>query len=316
MKTKRQSGSRERCNRRVVARRSVMAAILALFAVGCGEDGQPLDGGAVDASSDAPTDAADAAVGDSAGQPDVVSDSAGSPIITEVELVEQTGTHPGAYVCIEADCPSGKVVLGGGGEWDPAIVLGTMQPDTETSFQLCGDSTAGGVWTVQAICGRVSTKSMIVKNEEALPKFVGACIEAICPAGMAAVGGGASWNKQGLPVADRVQTRSGLSSVANSWGICGFTQNDTTWSASTICVEGIKANSREKAAQHPGPGGSSCFTSQCQAGERAVSGGGLWSLTSSLTKNALTASGSEWTLCGTTDTAEEWTAVVLCVPDG
>lgn len=239
--------------------------------------------------------------------PDTPEDTAPARVITDIEAVRTSAEHSGeGSICIQADCPLRKVVLGVGGRWGESIVPDVLRAQGQSRAVLCGTGDAGESWAVEAICGNVTTRRDAILAVATLPANAGRCITATCPEGMVAVGGGGRWR-------DSVSLTANRPTASNAWSLCGISTEEAEWEVDVICVEGAEVNTVTREGTSPAFDRRTCVNARCPTGQVLVSGGGAFDsvrLLDSISTNDL----SEWAVCGASDMDRDWAADALCVP--
>ncbi|MCO4771984.1 MAG: ricin-type beta-trefoil lectin domain protein [Deltaproteobacteria bacterium] len=226
------------------------------------------------------------------------------------EVVSSTASHPGAWSAHATACPSGKVVVGGGGFWSLGLNLTASQPAGVTNWEFEGQAPTGEEWGVTAVCADLdSLPGYAIYENTGSHLNGGQWIEATCPPGHVVLGGGGRWDGTSISV-DNSRPLS-----ASSWGIAGTSETGGEWTAYAICALGAGVPGHEivtTMGQHPGTGGQ-WIEAECPPGKLALSGGGYWNKDLIQLDNTVPIGDDGWALAGlSTATAAEWWAVAIC----
>lgn len=195
------------------------------------------------------------------------------PLVTGQQRVTITETHPGGgRQCIEAKCPAGMNVLGGGGSWDATKVkLDQHGPLEGNRWTICGiDFTGGTQWTAEAICATVVDKGTYAFRSENFDKPKGGtCQEIACPEGMFALSGGGFWSQTPSVQLDHSDWSP------EGWQFCGLGAGDSSWELTVVCmtVPAGKATAEKDTFDIGASGTDECHTKACPAGLQATSAG-------------------------------------------
>ncbi|MGH1347172.1 MAG: hypothetical protein ACRBN8_36760 [Nannocystales bacterium] len=166
----------------------------------CGPD-LPLSGGFEVDNVDLHSSAADFEAGSwdicgaSAGNPDAWNVFARCAVaegdlltVTEVEVLDDD-----AVVCVDAGCPMGTSLVGGGGRWGSNFALTASQPTLDGHWEVCGRGLGGAPQVeVDATCAvlPVGASIQLVEVTEPVELATVDCAQAACKAGLAIAGGG------------------------------------------------------------------------------------------------------------------------------
>ena len=234
-------------------------------------------------------------------------------VLRDFEYVENPRTHRGiGQDCIQAVCPVGKTLLGGGGDFGGVDITRSAPIEGTQSWQLCGRASEQLNWSVQAICASTETFITQTTRNESYQEPTSACALAVCPDGMFALSGGMETDTGSLG-ASRVREEG-----YTSWNACAQTQpdTDTNITAYAICI-----GNQHLWRYSPGQGvlvptgqrPQECRQIKCEAKEQIVSGGLSWSQDVQLTRSKAI-SQDTWELCIAGPAGGFWELEAMCFP--
>ena len=230
-----------------------------------------------------------------------------------VEIIEVRKTHAGndGVECIQAVCPLGKKLVGGGGDFNAVYVTEDAPRPGLESWGICGIASESSQWMVQAIC--VDADLDVTRSSETHTiSAVGSqeCAQALCPEGSIALGGG--------------YIESGSTAGANRTSVGGWTacaqgnEEGSTITATTICADSrmidIANQDGERITTKERP--EECIQKECREGWRIASGSRAWVGGLTITKS-MAIDEHTWEMCGVAPEEGEskGTLEVTCLPD-
>jgi hypothetical protein len=149
----------------------------------------------------------------------------------QVGAVQEAQTiAPESGACVEALCPDGTRVVGGGGSWPDSFRPDHSRPKTGgTGWVICGlAGRTGDEVRVAAVCADVAT-TVIEKREDEVPSEV--CVEQGCEGDEVLIGGGGYWDLNRVLTRNTIQTTG-----APRQQVCGKnTEPREAW-AVAICM--------------------------------------------------------------------------------
>ncbi len=234
-----------------------------------------------------------------------------APAFEEIEVVAVGGTHPGnTSECLEVSCPAGKVALSGGSERGGALTIDASRRGGAdgSRWLICGFAPESVGWEVRAVCAKSNAELVALESEELIATGTSACVDAACPDGYSAVGGGGAWGDLALDHNHALPDGS-------AWRLCGTAVNaDVTVKTSVVCAKTTTNVRRFDADSNMR--GEGCLIGTCEEGELFVGGGASWNSQAAMTENAPLSTGVEWRVCRQTTSESDWWVQSVCIPTG
>ncbi len=229
--------------------------------------------------------------------------------LEDIEAVKESGFHPGnTSTCIQANCPAGKIAIGGGYGGEAGIVINASRSTAGGSAWLvCGFSDSRRSWDAVAVCAKANVEVQLAQSAGAFDMNTGACHTTECPEGTRVIGGGGGW-EDSLTVDQNLPNDQGT-----GWTICGF--SDGAASAPTvvaICADVDTYVKRDTIPESSGFG-SGCRESTCNDDDLLLGGGVFSGLGRTVTfSGPRSPEGQIWDFCNETNQTQEAWITTIC----